>query len=87
MSLGGFKDAGIAFLKKEAYITFVSRIVSACCMLHNFCEVQKEEFLEGEIFAEGERVGEHEVPAHDEQVHACVSSNKTLEMHCVDTLL
>lgn len=55
--------------ENEAHITFVSRIVSACCMLHNFCEVQKEEFLEEEKVAEEERVAEEEGPVHD-QGHA-----------------
>lgn len=40
----------------------------ACCVLHNFCQVQEEEFLEGERVVEGERAGEKEGPAHDEEV-------------------
>ena len=36
----------------EAHITFVSRIVSACCVLHNYCEEHHEEFLEGDYASE-----------------------------------
>lgn len=29
----------------ESHITFISQIVSACCVLHNFLDVNNEEFL------------------------------------------
>lgn len=64
-AFGCLKGRRRCLLKEnEAHITFVSCIVSACCVLHNFCEVQKEEFVEGE------RVAEEEGPVHDEQGHA-----------------
>lgn len=49
----------------DAHITFVSRIVSACCVLHNYCEVHNEDYLErdyGRVTEEeeGEGVGHHE---------------------------
>ena len=49
----------------DAHITFVSRIVSACCVLHNYCEVHNEDYLErdyGRVTEEeeGEGVGLHE---------------------------
>jgi len=31
---------GCHLKENETHITFVSRIVSACCVLHNFCEIQ-----------------------------------------------
>ncbi|XP_065119815.2 uncharacterized protein [Paramisgurnus dabryanus] len=61
-AFGCLKGRWRCLLKEnDAHITFISRIVSACCVLHNFCEVQKEEFLEGET------VAEEEGPVPDEQ--------------------
>ncbi|KAM3862871.1 uncharacterized protein ACN63O_012764 [Diretmus argenteus] len=33
----------------ETHITFISQIVSACCVLHNLCEVHNEEYLGGDV--------------------------------------
>lgn len=53
-AFGCLKGRWRCLLKEnETHITFVSRIVSACCVLHNFCEIQ-EEFLQGETVAEEE---------------------------------
>lgn len=38
----------------DAHITFVSRIVSACCVLHNFVEMHNEDYLNGDPEAEEE---------------------------------
>ncbi|XDV48421.1 hypothetical protein PO909_017832 [Leuciscus waleckii] len=64
-AFGCLKGRWCCLLKEnETHIIFVSRIVSACCVLHHFCEIQKEEFLEGET------VAEEEGSVHDEQGHA-----------------
>jgi len=60
------KDAGVAFLKKMT--PTYSRIVSACCVLHNFYEIQKEKFLEGETAAE-EEGSVHDDLGHAQQQH------------------
>lgn len=36
----------------DAHISLVSQIVSACCVLHNFCEVHNEQFLDGDTVME-----------------------------------
>ncbi|XP_062409140.1 uncharacterized protein LOC134100105 [Sardina pilchardus] len=61
----------------EAHITFVSRIVSACCVLHNYCEEHNEEFLEGDIaVVEAEDVG------HQEEVNALQQPNNIRDALC-----
>uniref|UniRef100_A0A8C1W3I8 DDE Tnp4 domain-containing protein n=1 Tax=Cyprinus carpio TaxID=7962 RepID=A0A8C1W3I8_CYPCA len=60
-AFGCLKGCWCCLLKEsDTHITFVSHIVSACCVLNNFCEVQKEEFLEGE------RVAEEDGPVYDD---------------------
>ena len=48
-----------------AHITFVSRIVSACCVLHNYSQVHNEDYCERDYVRrteeeEGEGMGHHE---------------------------
>uniref|UniRef100_A0A672GHH6 DDE Tnp4 domain-containing protein n=1 Tax=Salarias fasciatus TaxID=181472 RepID=A0A672GHH6_SALFA len=38
----------------DDHITFVSQIVSACCVLHNFLEIHEEDYLDGDTEAEEE---------------------------------
>ncbi|KAK7896820.1 hypothetical protein WMY93_022145 [Mugilogobius chulae] len=52
-AFGRLKGRWRCLLKEcDAHITFVSRIVSACCVLHNYLEVHEEEYLNGEVEAE-----------------------------------
>lgn len=54
-AFGCLKGRWRCLLKEcDAPITFVSRIVSACCGLHNFVEVHNEEYLNGEVEVEEE---------------------------------
>uniref|UniRef100_A0A673HQ67 DDE Tnp4 domain-containing protein n=1 Tax=Sinocyclocheilus rhinocerous TaxID=307959 RepID=A0A673HQ67_9TELE len=52
----------------EAHITLISRIASACCVLHNYCEVHNEEFLPRDVVQEEEQ--ENEDVEHRGQEHA-----------------
>ncbi|XP_029968422.1 protein ANTAGONIST OF LIKE HETEROCHROMATIN PROTEIN 1-like [Salarias fasciatus] len=56
----------------ETHITFISQIVSACCVLHNFCEVHNEEYMDREVEeAEGgDEEGQQQGPQqHHHQQH------------------
>uniref|UniRef100_A0A672H9J5 DDE Tnp4 domain-containing protein n=1 Tax=Salarias fasciatus TaxID=181472 RepID=A0A672H9J5_SALFA len=47
---GRLKGRFCCLLKSnETHITFISQIVSACCVLHNFCEVHNKEYMDREV--------------------------------------
>ncbi|KAL2099480.1 hypothetical protein ACEWY4_003874 [Coilia grayii] len=63
-AFGRLKGRWRCLLKlNDTHITFISRIVSACCVLHNYCEYHNEEYLEGDT-----EVEEAESVGHQEQV-------------------
>ncbi|XP_055021243.1 uncharacterized protein LOC129412156 [Boleophthalmus pectinirostris] len=77
-TFGRLKGRWRCLLKEcEAHITFVSRIVSACCVLHNYCEEHNEEFLEGDCATvEEEGVG------YQEEVNAQQQPNNIRDALC-----
>ncbi len=44
----------------EGHISLVSQIISACCVLHNFCEVHNEMFNEGDYKEDEGEVNDRE---------------------------
>lgn len=63
-AFGRLKGRWRCLLKlNDTHITFISRIVSACCVLHNYCEYHNEKYLEGDT-----EVEEAEIGGHQEQV-------------------
>lgn len=48
-AFGRLKGRWRCLLKQnESHISLISQITLACCILHNFCEVHHEEYMEGE---------------------------------------
>lgn len=63
-AFGHLKGRWRCLLKlNDTHITFISRTVSACCVLNNYCEYHNEEYLEGDT-----EVEEAESGGHQEQV-------------------
>ena len=54
-AFGRLKGHWRCLLKQnETHITLVSQVISACCVVHNFCEAQNEEYDEEGNIVEGE---------------------------------
>lgn len=52
---GRLKGRWRCLLKRnDTHITFVSRVISACCVLHNFCELHNEHFDEEDAIHGGD---------------------------------
>lgn len=76
-AFGRLKGRWRCLLKQnETHITLVSQVISACCVLHNFCEAHNEEYNEeGNIVEENEDEmdgvdeGRNPVHARDLQAH------------------
>nr|XP_017210663.2 NACHT, LRR and PYD domains-containing protein 3-like [Danio rerio] len=79
-AFGRLKGRWRCLLKQcEAHITLVSRIVSACCVLHNFCEVRNEEFYGRDDVREEEEQSQDARPQEQENVQGELFFNNQLK--------
>ena len=87
-AFGKLKGRWRCLLKRnDTHVTFVSRTIMACCVLHNFCELHNEYIDEQEaVFGRVGRVGEAGQDGAEDGAAAQQNQAETLEMLCVPIL-